>query len=101
MTERGNNSVITWTIAHQAPVSKGFSRQEDWSGLPFPFPRDLLDPGIEPVSLRSPASAAVFFTIVKSHGPVMLLELHSVNQASYLASLGTWSKACPFSNSCG
>ena len=40
-----------WTVAHQAP-SKGFSRQEYWSGLPFPFPGDLLDPGIEP---RSPA----------------------------------------------
>ena len=74
MTEKGNNSVIPWTIAHQAPVSKGFSRQEDWSGLPFPSPRDLLNPGIEPVSLRSPASAAVFFTTVPpeswpSHAP--------------------------------
>ena len=37
-----------WTIAHQAPLSKGFSRQEYWSGLPFPSPGELLDPGIKP-----------------------------------------------------
>ena len=41
-----------WTIAHQAPPSMEFSRQEYWSGLPFPSPGDLPDPGIEP---RSPA----------------------------------------------
>ena len=40
-----------WTVAHQAPPSVGFSRQEYWSGLPFPSPGDLLDPGIEPRSL--------------------------------------------------
>ena len=40
-----------WTIAFQAPLSIGFSRQEYWSGLPFPSPGDLPDPGIEP---RSP-----------------------------------------------
>ena len=39
-----------WTVAHQAPPSMGFSRQEYWSGLPFPFPGDLPDPGIEPRS---------------------------------------------------
>ena len=42
----------TWIVAHQAPVSMGFPSQEYWSGLPFPSPRDLPDPGIEP---RSPA----------------------------------------------
>ena len=39
-----------WTIARQAPLSMGFSRQEYWSGLPVPGPGDLLDPGIEPGS---------------------------------------------------
>ena len=39
-----------WTIAHQAPPSMGFSRPEYWSGLPFPSPGDLPDPGIEPGS---------------------------------------------------
>ena len=44
-----------WTVAHQAPLSMGFSRQEYWSGLPFPSPGDLPDPGIEP---RSPTLQA-------------------------------------------
>ena len=39
-----------WTVACQAPLSMGFSRQEYWSGLPFPSPGDLPDPGIEPGS---------------------------------------------------
>ena len=39
-----------WTVACQVPLSMGFSRQEYWSGLPFPSPGDLLDPGIEPGS---------------------------------------------------
>ena len=42
--------VTPWTIAHQAPLSMGFSKQEYWSGLPFPFPGDLPDPGIKPTS---------------------------------------------------
>ena len=44
-----------WTVAHQAPLSVGFPRQEYWSGLPFPSPGDLPDPGIE---LGSPALQA-------------------------------------------
>ena len=44
-----------WTVAHQALLSMGYSRQEYWSGLPFPSPRDLPNPGIEP---RSPALQA-------------------------------------------
>ena len=47
--------VTPWTIAYQAPPSMGFSRQECWSGLPFPSPGDLPDPGIEP---RSPSLQA-------------------------------------------
>ena len=39
--------VTPWTVAHQAPLSIGFSRQEHWSGLPFPSPGDLPGPGIE------------------------------------------------------
>ena len=46
---------IQWTVAHQAPLSMNFSRQEYWSGLPFPSPEDLPDPGMEP---RSPALQA-------------------------------------------
>ena len=50
-----------WTAAHQAPLSMGFSRQEYWSGLPFPPPGDLPDPGIEPASLMSSAFTGKFF----------------------------------------
>ena len=46
-----------WTVAYQAPPSMGFSRQEYWSGLPFPSPGDLPDPGIEPGSSTSQADA--------------------------------------------
>ena len=48
--------VTPWTVAYQVPLSMGFSRQEYWSGLPFPSPGDLPDPGIEP---RSPTSEAL------------------------------------------
>ena len=44
-----------WTVAHQAPLSMGFSRQGYWSGLPFPSPGDLPDPGIESTSPATPA----------------------------------------------
>jgi len=47
--------VTAWTVAYQASPFMGFSRQEYWSGLSFPSPGDLLNPGIEP---RSPALAA-------------------------------------------
>ena len=46
-----------WTVARQAPLSLGFSRQEHWSGLPFPSPRDLAGPGVKAASHMSPALA--------------------------------------------
>ena len=58
-----------WTIACQAPLSMGFPRQEYWSGLPWPPPGHLLDPGIEPASLMSPAMAGGFFTMSPTVGP--------------------------------
>ena len=54
--------VTLWTKAHQAPLFMGFSRQEYWSGLPCPPPRDLPDPGTELTSLTSPALVGKFFT---------------------------------------
>ena len=53
-----------WTVAHRTPLSMGFPRQEYWSGLPFPSPGDLPDPGIEP---ESPTFAGEFFT-TESYG---------------------------------
>ena len=49
------------TVAHQAPLFWGFARQEYWSGLPCPPPRDLSQPEIEPASFMSPALAGGFF----------------------------------------
>ena len=49
--------VTPWTVAYQASPSMGFSRQEYWSGLPFPSPEDLLDPGIEHRSLALQADS--------------------------------------------
>ena len=56
-----SDSATPWTVAHQAPLSMGLFRQEYWSGLPFPTPRDLPNPGIEPESPEAPALAGGFF----------------------------------------
>ena len=53
-----------WTVPHQAPLSMEISRQEHWSGMPFPSPGDLTNPGIKPMSLVSAALAGEFFTTV-------------------------------------
>ena len=66
-----NSFVTAWTIAHQAPLSMGFPREEYWSGLPFPPPRDLPDPGIYPAS---PALAGRFFTTEPPGNPGYLCE---------------------------
>ena len=67
--------VTLWTVACQAPLSMGFSRQEYWSGLPFPSPGDLPDPGIEP---RSPALQADALTSEPRGKP-----FHSFMKAPY------------------
>ena len=62
-----SNSFMTpWTVAHQAPLSMGFSRQGYWSGLPFPTPGYLPDPGMKPAS---PALAGGFLTTVPPGKP--------------------------------
>ena len=53
-----------WTVAHQTPLSMGFSRQEYWSGLPCPPPGDLPYPGIKPASLMSPTLAGTSLPLV-------------------------------------
>ena len=60
--------VTQWTVAHQAPLSMEFPRQEYWSGLPFPSPGDLPRPGNEPASPKSPALALEFFTTEPTRG---------------------------------
>ena len=66
---------MLWTIAHQAPLSMGFSRQEYWSGVSFPFPGDLPDSEVKP---RSPALQADSLPLVppgKPHGAVQVFSL--------------------------
>ena len=57
-----NSSATPWIVAHLAPLSMELFRQEYWSGLPFPSPGDLSDPGIQPASLVFPALAGRFFS---------------------------------------
>ena len=61
-----------WTIAHQAPLSMGFSRQEYWSGWPFPTPRDLPNRGIKLASPASPVLAGVFFITESPEKPYII-----------------------------
>ena len=67
-------SVTPWTVSLQAPLSMGLSRQEYWSGLPFPSPGDLPNPGIEPTSTMSSALADGFYTTDAPEKP--LTDLH-------------------------
>ena len=70
--------VTLWTVAHQAPLSLGFSRQEYWSGFLGPPPGDLPDLGIEPTSLMSPALAAEFLTTSPTWEPHGLCHSYSI-----------------------
>ena len=95
--------VTPWTVAHQAPLSMGFSRHGYWSGLPGPPPRDLPNPGIEPTSLTSPALTGGFFTTSApweahpqchrglffraGHGGAPTLRVHMISQV--------WTKRSP------
>ena len=64
-----------WTVAYQAPPSMGFSRQEYWSGLPFPSPGDLSNPGIEPGSPEFQADALTSEPPGKSHSIIGRIQL--------------------------
>ena len=68
-----------WTVAHQAPLSVGLSRREYCSGLPFPSPGYLSDPGIEPESFMSPALAGGFFTTLTPPGKPPHLAIQVAN----------------------
>ena len=75
--------VISWTVAHQVPLSMGFPRQEYWSDLPFSSPGALPAPGIEP---KSPALAGGFFTTEPPGKP---------NKVIYLQGKGKWPQQTP------
>ena len=73
-----------WTVAHLAPLSMGFSRQEYWSRFPFPPPGDLPDPGIEPASLASPALTGRFLTTSTTWEAQVEVLLRKKNSATRL-----------------
>ena len=78
-----------WAVACQAPLSMEFSRQEYWSGLPWPTPGNLLDPGIEPRSLVSPALAGGLFTTEPPGKPLVIF-----TSVQYLASSALVPQVC-------
>ena len=67
-----------WTVARQAPLSLGLSKQEYWNGFPYPPLGDLPDLGIEPVAPASPALQGEFFTIEPSD-----VEIHKITLLLY------------------
>ena len=84
--------VAPWTVAHQAPPSLRFSRQESWGGLPCPLPGDLPDLRIEPRSLMSPALAGGFFPPVLSPGkPNLRIFYYNMYFPSILKGLASFS----------
>ena len=104
--------VSSWIAALQASLSMGFSKQEYWSGLLCPSPRDLPNPGIEPMSLMSPALAGRFFTtgaIWKTQGSVscsvVLLRLFATSRIIVCRLLSIHTRftyiICSFINSLG
>ena len=66
-----------WTVAYQASLSMGFSRQEYWTGLPFPSPGDLPDPGIEP---ESPALQQMLYSLSHQGSPFHLYDIAKLSK---------------------
>ena len=64
-----SDSATPWTVDHQASLSMGFPRQGRWSGLPCSPPGDLANPGIEPVSLMSPALQVDYLLLIHQGRP--------------------------------
>ena len=81
--------VTPWTVAHQAPLSMGFSRQERWSGRPHPPPGDPPDLGTEPTPLTSPALIGGFCT-TSATWEIEESEICRLQSNSLLKSLEIW-----------
>ena len=78
-----------WTVAYQAPLSMGFSRQEYWSGLPFPSPRDLPNLGIEPGSL----ALQTLYCLSHQKSPTSLIQ--TLNELVSVTRNNKWNIVCP------
>ena len=80
-----------WTVAHQAPLSMGFSRQEYWRGWSFFSPGDLPDLGIKPTSPVSPAPACGFFTTAPPEKPIHIIYILYTNiMYKYTKYISSW-----------
>ena len=91
--------VIPWIVAHQAPLSMEFSRQEYWSGLPFPSPGDLPNPGIEPGSLTLQAVSLLSEPPGKPSHTLMCTQISQgscYNTQFWFSSSGWSSRFCIF-----
>ena len=71
-----SDSAPLCTVAHQAPLSIGFSRQEDWSGLPFPLPGNLPDPGMQSAPHR-PLALQMDFIPLSLQGLIIINKNHN------------------------
>ena len=85
-----SDSVTPWTVAHQAPLSKGFPRQEYWSGLPFPSPGDLSNPGIKP---SFPALQADSLPSVLPYSSTGICDIAESN--TILKAICMYAQSCP------
>ena len=85
-----------WIVARQSPLSMGFSRQEYWSGLPFPSPGDLPYPGIKPAFLLSPALAGGFFTASTTWeaNVVMIIVIWKILDRNIFSFFHWWPGSC-------
>ena len=79
--------VTPWTVAHQASLSMEFSRQEYWSGLPFPSPGDRPHPGITPISLTSPALASHVLLPLAAPGKAQLASISAPKSSQSFSKL--------------
>ena len=96
-----SDSVTPWTVDHQVLLFMEFSRQEYWSRLPFPTPRDLPDPGIKPASPVSPALASGYFTTALPGNPIpsgyhFLINIVITNVYKYFCKWITEELSCSF-----
>ena len=71
--------VTLWTVVPEVPLSMGFPRQENWSGLPFLTPGDFPDPGIKPASLVFPAVVGGFFTTEPQGKPSEIYNIYIIS----------------------
>ena len=84
------DSATPWTVAHQAPLSTGFPRQQYWSGLPFPTPGDLPDPRIKPMSPVSPELQAHSLPAEPFGKPIYIYEIFSHKKNEFLPFTTIW-----------